>query len=84
MPRMGYFLFMLVPQVWTKRSQSMIAGFGASVDENEPFLAKFESYVANGAHRANANMGMYSPVIRPINKSRVCGIFYFGRFGISR
>ena len=23
--------------VWTKRSQSAIAGFGASVDENEPF-----------------------------------------------
>ena len=22
--------------VWTKRSQSVIAGFGASVDENEP------------------------------------------------
>ena len=39
-------------------------------------LAKFESYVANGAHRANANMGIYSPVIRPIIKRHPIGAFF--------
>ena len=28
---------------------------------------KFEPYVANGAHRANANMGIYSPTSRHQN-----------------
>ena len=31
------FYFCVGVAVWTKRSQSVIAGFGASVDENKPF-----------------------------------------------
>ena len=48
-PRMGCFFISVGVAVWTKRLQSEIAGFGASVDENELF-AKFESYAAKGAH----------------------------------
>ena len=33
----GVFFISVGVVVWTKRSQSAIAGFGASVDENEPF-----------------------------------------------
>ena len=33
----GVFFIPVGVVVWTKRSQSVIAGFGASVDENEPF-----------------------------------------------
>lgn len=33
----GVFFISVGVAVWTKRSQSAIAGFGASVDENEPF-----------------------------------------------
>ena len=38
-------------------------------------LAKFEPYVANGAHRANANMGIYSPTSRHQNLNPLLGIF---------
>ena len=35
----GVFFISVGVAVWTKRSQSVIAGFGASVDENKPFGA---------------------------------------------
>ena len=48
---------------------------------------KFEPYVANGAHRANANMGIYSPVIRPTIKNHPRrGVFFImdRQFGIAK
>ena len=44
--------------VWTNRSQSVIARFGARGAKTS-HLAKFESYAAKGAHFANvAQMGI--------------------------
>ncbi len=60
--------------VWTKRSQSVIAGFGARGAKTS-HLAKFESYAAKGAHCANvAQMGIRQSLhLRHKNQTPRCG-----------
>lgn len=62
----GVFFIPVGVVVWTKRSQSAIAGFGARGAKTSP-LAKFESYVAKGAHRAAANWESDNPFISVTN-----------------
>ena len=58
MPRMGYFLFLLVLQCGRSVRNLRLPGSGRQLMKTS-HLAKFESYVAKGAHCANvAQMGI--------------------------
>ena len=76
MPHTGYFLFLMVLQCGQIVRNLRLPGSGRQLMKTSP-LAKFESYVAKGAHRATANMGIRQSLrLRQKNQTPDMGVLF--------
>ena len=80
MPRMGYFLFLLVSQCGRSVRNLRLPGSGRQLMKTS-HLAKFESYAAKGAHCANAaQMGIRQSLhLRHKNQTPDMGVLFLCR-----